>query len=184
MKIEETSFILKDGRQVLIKSAVKEDAALLKAHRESTALETHFMAREAEDGQMSEEKIYSNLDAIEKSERDFMINAYLNGKIIGDLGVVCMRDLAKMRHRAYLGMSIRQEYTGQGLGTFMIKMAVEQAKKNGFEQIELGVYSDNEKARHLYKKAGFEEFGKNPKAFKLKDGTYRDEIIMVNIFSK
>ena len=33
-----------------------------------------------------------------------------------------------------------------------------------------------------YKKFGFKEYGKQPRAFKLQDGTYRDEIIMVNIF--
>ena len=32
------------------------------------------------------------------------------------------------------------------------------------------------------KKMGFKEYGMNPRAFKLKDGTYRDEIIMANIF--
>ena len=34
----------------------------------------------------------------------------------------------------------------------------------------------------MYKKMGFKEYGMNPRAFKLKDGTYRDEIIMANIF--
>ena len=34
----------------------------------------------------------------------------------------------------------------------------------------------------LYAKNGFKEYGINPRAFKLKDGTYCDEIIMANIF--
>ncbi len=34
----------------------------------------------------------------------------------------------------------------------------------------------------MYKKMGFKEYGINPREFKLKDGTYRDEIIMANIF--
>lgn len=48
----------------------------------------------------------------------------------------------------------------------------------GYEQIELGVFSDNEKAIALYKKFGFEVWGNVKNAFKLKDGTYQDEIIM------
>ena len=48
----------------------------------------------------------------------------------------------------------------------------------GYEQIELGVFSDNEKAKALYKKYGFEVWGNTKNAFKLKDGTYRDEIMM------
>ena len=47
---------------------------------------------------------------------------------------------------------------------------------------KLGVYSDYDRARHMYKKMGFKEYGMNPRAFKLKDGTYRDEIIMAKIF--
>lgn len=48
----------------------------------------------------------------------------------------------------------------------------------GYEQIELGVFADNKRAQYLYKKNGFEVCGNTKNAFKLKDGTYRDEIIM------
>lgn len=45
----------------------------------------------------------------------------------------------------------------------------------------LTVRSDNARAIHLYEKVGFERYGIQPRAFKLKDGTYRDEIIMVKM---
>ena len=48
----------------------------------------------------------------------------------------------------------------------------------GYEQVELGVFSDNKRAQALYKKHGFEVWGYSKNAYKLKDGTYRDEIIM------
>ena len=51
----------------------------------------------------------------------------------------------------------------------------------GLEQMELGVYADNERAIHLYQKYGFEQCGIWKNAFKLKDGTYRDEILMSKI---
>ena len=38
---------------------------------------------------------------------------------------------------------------------------------------------DNPRARHLYEKLGFQEQGRTLRAFRLKDGTYRDEIQMV-----
>ena len=43
------------------------------------------------------------------------------------------------------------------------------------------MYSDNSRAIHLYEKFGFERYGIQPRAFKLKDGTSRDEIIMVKM---
>ena len=183
MRIEECHFILPDGKEILVRSAGPNDAILVQKHREITSAETHFMAREPEDGQMNEEGIKSALSDMEKSERDFAVTAFFNGEVIGDLGVTSVRSLLKYRHRAYLGMSIRRAYTGMGLGNFMMKIALQQAHRNGFEQIELGVFSDNEIARHLYQKNGFMEYGIHPRAFKLKDGTYRDEIIMVNILA-
>ena len=183
MRIEECHYILPDGKDILIRSAGPDDAMLVKKHREITSMETHFMAREPEDGQMNEERIKSALSDMEKSERDFAVTAFFNGEVIGDLSVTSVRLLLKYRHRAYLGMSIQQEYAGMGLGSFMMKTALQQAIRNGFEQIELGVFSDNEIARHLYQKNGFKEYGIHPRAFKLKDGTYRDEIIMVNILN-
>lgn len=55
-----------------------------------------------------------------------------------------------------------------------MQLAIDQTRANGFEQLELGVYSDNVRAIHLYEKFGFERYGIQPRAFKLKDGTYRD----------
>ena len=154
----------------------------VKFHREATSAETHFMARYPEDGTFNLERFTEMLKTIEESDGDFMVSAYIGDELIGELGVTHVRQHLKYLHRGYLGMSIRQKYVGMGLGTFMMKVALEQAKTNGFEQVELGVFSDNDRERHLYTKMGFKEYGMNPRAFKLKDGTYRDEIIMVNIF--
>ena len=84
-------------------------------------------------------------------------------------------------HRAYVGISIEQKYWGCGLGSYLMQLAIDQTRANGFEQLELGVYSDNSRAIHLYEKFGFKRYGIQPRAFKLKDGTYRDEIIMVKM---
>jgi len=140
------------------------------------------MAREPEDGQMNIDRLTEGLKMFEESDKSFMVNAYIGDELVGDLGVALLRPHIKYLHRAYLGMSILQKCTGMGLGSAMMKIALEQAKANGFEQVELGVFSDNERAQALYKKFGFKEYGKQPRAFKLQDGTYRDEIIMVNIF--
>ena len=45
--------------------------------------------------------------------------------------------------------------------------------------MELGVYADNDSGIALYQKMGFKEIWRNLKAFKLKDGTYIDEINMI-----
>lgn len=168
-------------KTIEIRSALPEDAKKLKVHREATAAETHFMARYPEDGDFDLDKMRNGIESMRDSQRDYLVTAFLGDEIVGDLGVTLVRPHMKYLHRAYLGMSIRQKCTGIGLGSFMMEIALEQAKKNGFEQVELGVFSDNERAQGLYRKYGFKEYGRTPRAFKLKDGTYRDEIIMVRM---
>ena len=52
-------------------------------------------------------------------------------------------------------------------------------RRNGFLQLELGVFCDNERALRFYRKLGFAECGRTPRAFRLADGSFRDEIQMV-----
>ena len=77
----------------------------------------------------------------------------------------------------------RKKHGGLGIGTLLMEKALEQAKENGFTQVELGVFADNDRARHLYRKLGFTEIGCIPKAFCLKDDTYRDEVQMVKFLT-
>ena len=179
MLIKEKEIILKNGRKVILKSATAADTEGICEHRYRTSGETHFMARYPEEGRLNTEKMREGLKSLEEDSQSFLVTAYLDGKIIGDAGVTKLRELMKFRHRAYFGMSILAEYCELGLGSAMMETAVAQAKENGFEQIELGVFEDNPRAIHLYEKFGFGKYGIQPRAFKLKDGTYRDELIMV-----
>ena len=54
----------------------------------------------------------------------------------------------------------------------------EEARGMGYDQLELDAFSDNKSARALYRKAGFEEWGRIPNAFRLKNGSRYDAILM------
>lgn len=179
MLIKEKEITLKNGLQVILKSATAGDAEAICEHRYRTSGETYFMARYPEEGRLNVEKAREGIKSLQEDTQSFLVTAYLDGKIIGDAGVTKLRELMKYRHRAYFGMSILADYCELGLGSAMMETAIAQAKENGFEQMELGVFEDNPRAIHLYEKFGFEKYGVQPRAFKLKDGTYRDELIMV-----
>jgi ribosomal protein S18 acetylase RimI-like enzyme len=66
----------------------------------------------------------------------------------------------RMSHRGFLGMGIIKKYRGLGIGTMLLKKAIEHAKYTDLEQIELSVYTTNEAAIKLYKKFGFREIGR------------------------
>lgn len=181
MLIESKEIMMSNGEKIIIRSATAEDALSLCQHRYVTSGETYFMARYPEECSFDIVDMEKKLIHIKNSDSDFMITAFLDNEVIGDLGVTRVRNHMKYSHRAYMGISIQKQYCNMGLGSAMIEYAVKQAKANGFEQLELGVFEDNAEAIHIYEKFGFQKYGVQPRAFKLKDGTYRDEIIMVKI---
>ena len=183
MIIPETAVTLKDGTKVILRSPQRRDAAQLNEYLRLTSGETHYMVRYPEECDQTLEAAQKRLQAMEDHERSFMLAAFLDGELVGNCGVNEISDRFKMRHRASLGISIKKKAWGLGLGTLLMEQALEQAKENGFTQVELGVFADNDRARHLYRKLGFTEMGCIPKAFCLKDGTYRDEVQMVKFLT-
>ena len=180
MKIVPCAFQLPNGEMLTVRSLCADDAEALNAFRLATYRETHFMARYPEDG-ASLEAMQKGLAGSEASALNCEVGAFAGEKLVGKFGVAQLRPHIKFRHRAVMGISVRKEYWGCGLGSYLMQLAIDQTRSNGFEQLELGVYSDNSRAIHLYEKVGFERYGIQPRAFKLKDGTYRDEIIMVKM---
>jgi len=59
-----------------------------------------------------------------------------------------------------------------------MEACIECAKKAGFEQIELNVIADNSRAIDMYEKAGFVEFGRNPRGFKSRISGYQELVYM------
>lgn len=181
MRIENKSMVLPNGSTLNIRSAAPGDAEAICNHRYITSQETYFMARYPEECRFSIQEMAQQLQETADSPRDFTVTAFIENMVIGDLRVTQLRNHLKFLHRAYMGISIQKQYWGMGIGSILVKCAIAQVKQNGFEQLELGVFEDNISAIRLYEKFGFQKYGIQPRAFKLKDGTYRDEIIMVKI---
>ena len=80
-------------------------------------------------------------------------------------------------HVGHLGMGLLPDYRGQGIGTRLLRAAIDEARAAGFERIELSVYGGNARAAALYRKAGFAHEGTRVRGRKL-DGEYDDVHIM------
>lgn len=181
MELREKEIILKDGTTCILRSPNEYDAEKMIEYLKVTSEETHFMVRYPEEINITIDKEMEILKDNLISSQNMMIGAFINNELAGNAGISCVRNHIKLKHRAVFGISIKQKYWNNGIGNALIKEIIEQAKQIGYEQIELGVFSDNEKAVTLYKKYGFEVWGNTKNAFKLKDGTYRDELIMGRI---
>ena len=100
------------------------------------------MARYPEECQATVEQETGFIEALTGHPQNFMIVAMLSGELVGSCSVMAVSGHIKARHRSSLGISVEQKAWG-GLGTAMIEAALRQAKENGFEQVELGVFEDN-----------------------------------------
>ena len=61
------------------------------------------------------------------------------------------------KNKVYLSrLIVKKEYRNQGMGQELLKYMIALCKKKGYQQITVGVDTDNENALHIYKKFGFE----------------------------
>lgn len=179
MYIKSKSVQLKNGQTVILRSPDMFDAEQLLNHMRLTSGETEFMSRYPEEITVSVEAQSRFLQMIENDADNFMLAAYIDGRMVGNAGVTRVRDNLKYRHRANFGISLQEEVCGLGLGTVMMQEILFIVKQTALEQLELTVFADNTRAIRLYEKIGFVKTGVMPRAYRLKDGSYHDEVQMV-----
>ncbi len=170
------SFSAKDSRKVilrtprwedvddlleLINSLIEEGADIPFETKKTREEEVDWLARE--------------MAQLEKGAV-FLVVAEVDGK------VVASADISKgkfrcMSHLGDLGIAIKSGYRDLGIGTEMMKFLLGQAREMGLKVLTLRVFSTNERAQHVYRKAGFKEVGRVPKAV-YRNGKYIDDIIM------
>lgn len=178
MNIEEKEVLLRDGKPCILRSPKPQEAEEMLDYLQETAGETYFMVRYPDEVNRSLDEEIEYLEKQMHSERSFLLAAYVDGRLAGNVGLNSIGGSRKMRHRASMGIAVRKAYWQQGIGSILMTETLRLAKALGYEQLELGVFADNERAMRLYRKAGFEAWGITKRAFRLDDGTYRDEIVM------
>jgi len=89
---------------------------------------------------------------------------------------------SEMSHVGELGILVRQEYRGKGVGSALLASALDEARSR-FELVYLSVFSVNVGAQRLYRRFGFTPCGHFPRLVK-RGNEYLDEDRMVLDFSK
>ena len=90
----------------------------------------------------------------------------------------------RMNHRAELGITVLKSEWNKGLGSRLLKMAIEYAKSHGIKIINLEVRSDNFRAIHVYEKYGFRKIGTSPAYFKIGDSYIDFDIMYLDLRQK
>ncbi|ARP50636.1 hypothetical protein B6259_06950 [Ruminococcaceae bacterium CPB6] len=175
---------LKDGQDCLLRSAVAEDAQEILEHQRITSAETDFMARYPDEICDTPEKEAYLLQAVEADPHSIMLSAFVSGNLVGSASVFTDKVHSRCGHRGDFGISVKQKYWNEGIGSALLQACLEAAQRAGLEQVELGVVDTNLRAFHLYRRFGFQIYGMLPNAFRYRDGSYAGEYEMVCKFSE
>ena len=169
---------LRDGREAVLKSPEVSDAASMLDFLKKTAGESNNLLRRPHEVTLSLMEEADFLRQLLDDPRRCMLNAVVGEDLAGNVSVYPVGTRERVRHRAGVGIAVRQQYWGQGLGKRLMQAATEQARELGYEQLELTVYADNARGLALYKALGFETWGHTKNACKMDDGSYRDDVYM------
>lgn len=102
-------------------------------------------------------------------------------EVVGNLGLHTNPNRPRRRHVASLGMAVRDDWQGRGVGSALLAAAVDLADNwLNLVRLELEVFTDNEAAVRLYRRAGFVREGTLRK-FAFRDGEYVDAYLMARL---
>jgi len=169
---------LKGNKELVLRFPEVKDAQELIDYLKIVDGETKFLAREPGEFSFTLEQEQSFIQSMLEDDNAQMLLAEIDGKIVGNASVGRVMNKKRYRHRAALGIVVRQEFWGLGIGKILMEECVSWCKDNEVEQLELEVMTHNKRAIDLYKKLGFETSGTIKHAIKYSDGTYADEYVM------
>jgi RimJ/RimL family protein N-acetyltransferase len=177
-RIEPDELCTKSGMAIVLQSAEDEDAPGVLEH----------IRRVLEDGEGQvrlPEELHTDLPAVrqwlaeQREHPDWLVLVALaRGEVVG---MIDFRNdgRRRMAHTGAIGMSVLPAWRGEGLGRALLEALLDWAGASPrIEKIELNVRADNERAIELYRKLGFLEQGRRPRAIKLAPGRYVDDVLM------
>lgn len=167
---------LKSGEQVHLRYPTVTDAEVLLNFFNPIVEENTFILVNELQTLESEQKYLESVEQEMQKQNAIHIIALHEGKIIGKVDV--RRHPYKQKHMGALGITVAKAFRGNGLGMVLMKEVLAHAKELlGLEIIELTCFAENERAISLYKKFGFIEYGRLPKAM-IHNEVYKDQILM------
>ena len=167
--------------EIEIRPVVPDDAAALIAHLKALAHEPGInipLAPEEITLTVPEER--DRLASFDDNPRALMIVAMRGAELLGELSVRGLSNRRAVAHVATLGMSVRADARGQGVGGALLAAAIEWAGEHGFTRIELYVYARNAPAIALYEKHGFVTEGRR-KHFIRSGDEFLDDLVMARV---
>ena len=152
-------YTLKNGQQLVIRKAAKNDAAATLICVSKTGGETDFLTFGAEGfpGTVADEEKF--IKRCQTTANMLFIVAEVEGQIVGMLAFEGQNRL-RLQHSGEFGITLLKDFWARGIGSRLIELMLAWAKSTGIvRKINLRVRQDNQRAITLYQKYGFKQEG-------------------------
>jgi len=166
-----------NGMDIEIRYPKVSDAEAMCRYMNELSQEKTYVTWQGEEITLEYETEYLNKQ-IEKINNKETIKLILlvNGDFAGITDITPHKKVNS--HVATFGISIAKRYRGKGLGKLLMeKILIEAKRLSEIKIITLEVFAENQNAIKLYKKLGFNEYGRLPKGIKYKR-RYIDNVLM------
>lgn len=177
MKITAKNIKLKNGLTVSIREATTRDAEELIVAAKCYLRSSDYLLSYDEEFNPTKREETAWIKSHDNANSLLLVATY-DKEIIATFNITAFTQ-RKLRHVAVLGIGMKLEWRGAGLGSSLMECMIEWAKNHsGLEIITLDVFSDNKAAIHLYEKYGFVKDGEKKNYFRDKNGTYYNNTLM------
>jgi putative acetyltransferase len=117
----------------------------------------------------------------EPAEGTFELVACVDSEVVGQLFLGTFPNKPRRRHAGQIGMAVRDDWQGKGVGSALMQAAVDLADRwLNLSRLELEVYTDNEPAVRLYQKFGFSVEG-TLRRYAFRAGRFVDAYMMARL---
>lgn len=168
--------------EFIVREAGPDDAARIIVHIRQVADEPDngISISSATEFRYTEDEERIIIDRAAEADNRLMIVAEADDQLIAV--ATCSGGERGYQHTLSLGITVRREWRGRGVGTALMQYMIDWCQHNPtVHRLELWVYPDNAGAIHLYEKMGFLHEG-NRRASFLKGGEFRDLLLMGMLF--
>ncbi len=169
---------LKNGMECCIRNGSESDGQAVLDNFNLTHGETDYLLSYPDENSFDVMQESQFLKEKAESEKEIQLVAVVNGTVAGTAGIEAIGTKYKVRHRAEFGISVAKDFWGLGIGQALMAACVECARAAGYIQLELNVVAENTRAVSMYRKAGFVEYGRNPKGFYSRMTGFQETIYM------
>ncbi len=168
----------KDGYEIILRSAMPEDAETLLYMTKEILGENNFNITTMEEFRFTPDQEMEWLEDVCEMPGHLAIVAEYEMELIGLLNFH-LDPRKRMKHNGTLSVNVSRTWRNRGIGRALLQALIAWAQEqSGIEKISLEVFANNERGLALYSSLGFRQEGHLVNQIKMAEGVYVDVYLM------